>query len=357
MQKIKNIEFLRVFLIIAIVILHTCCSSSWALNHVFPDVNFFDTVHNFLRQANNGVEGFFIIAGFLLFMTFKKSVSVKEFVIKKYIRLSPVIIFATIICAIASLFGVMHFKVFPNLMTALLLNHFIICFSIVSNPVLWFTSALFAGLLLFFLLIKYSNGKNIIWFSITISSISYLLLEIFQKGVFADPYHNYLCIFNVGFMRALGGIGLGIFIACLYKNYSKFFNLNYLITTIFELIFLFLTIYWMVLPHHKHNCIEFVIVFSLLLLFFIIKKGFISKFFEKDLWVKLGKYQYSLYVTHYVIGKILVNGLWKNNVLFVHVHPVMALLITLFIIFTAGVLTFYMVELPCTKYLKEKIKF
>jgi len=158
-------------------------------------------------------------------------------------------------------------------------------------------------------------------------------------------------------MRAVGGIGLGVFIACLYKNYSKFFNLNYLFSTIFEFVLLFLIIFWMILPHPKHNCIEFVIVFGLLLLFFVMKRGFISGFFENDLWVKLGKYQYSLYVTHYVIGKILVNGLWKNHILFVQVHPVFVLLTTLFIIFSSGVLTFYMVELPCTKYLKEKIKF
>ena len=357
MQKIKNIEFLRVFLIIAIVILHTCCSSSWALNRVFTDVNFFNSVHDCLRQANNGVEGFFIIAGFLLVITFKKSVCLKEFIIKKYIRLSPVIIFATIICAVASIFGVMHFKVFPNVMTAMLLNHFVVCFSIGSNPVLWFTSALFAGLLLYFLLMKYFDEKNVMRISAVISFISYLLLEIFQKGVFADPYHNYLFIFNVGFMRAVGGIGLGVFIACLYKNYSKFFNLNYLFSTIFEFVLLFLMIFWMILPHPKHNCIEFVLVFGLLLLFFVMKRGFISGFFENDLWVKLGKYQYSLYVTHYVIGKILVNGLWKNHILFVQVHPVFVLLTTLFIIFSSGVLTFYMVELPCTKYLKEKIKF
>ena len=77
MQKIKNIEFLRVFFIITIALYHIRVY----LNHL--NLDFFTNMFNMFDGARNGVEAFFIIAGFFLILTFK-NIPVWNFVKKKW---------------------------------------------------------------------------------------------------------------------------------------------------------------------------------------------------------------------------------------------------------------------------------
>ena len=154
-NKIHSIEFLRVFLIITIMFHHMFIDRKWTLCTVFPQIDLYQIIQHNLSHAYNGVEGFFIISGFLLFLTcYGKDISMKEFIKKKYERLSPVIFFSIILCFIVSTFGVIHFNFIANFLTIFLLNNFGICIAVGQNPILWYTSALFSGLLLYFCLIK-----------------------------------------------------------------------------------------------------------------------------------------------------------------------------------------------------------
>ena len=100
MQKIKNIEFLRVFLMFGIVMLHSYMYRTWNICKLYPEVELFEKLKQSFYYASNGVEGFFIIAGFLLYLTFKNSESINRVIQKKLIRFSPVISFAVILCFI-----------------------------------------------------------------------------------------------------------------------------------------------------------------------------------------------------------------------------------------------------------------
>ena len=359
MQKIKNIEFLRTFLILGIIMLHSCVSSAWSFSHIFKNVPLYQTLHDCFAHSNNGVEGFFIIAGFLLVITFKNTINFVDFVKKKYIRLSPPIAFATILCILGWLLHTMHFKVIPNILTVMLLNHFGICWAIGANPVLWFTSALFSGLLFYFCIIKYIPKKYHLTLISILSVVGYLILEILQKGRFSDPYHNYHFMFNVGFLRAIGGIGFGCIIGIIYKEHfekiQKFIILKWqkVLITLLELIFLSFIVWWMICPHIRINNLVYVIFFTLLLALFILNTGYISQFFDKDIWVLLGKYQYSIYVVHYPVGKILGFGVWKHNADFIHANPLIPILVTVLLSIIVGVFTYHCVEEPCAKYLKD----
>ncbi len=361
MQKLKNIEFLRTFLICGIVMLHCCVSSAWSFSKLFKDINIYKTLHDCFAHSNNGVEGFFIIAGFFLVLTFKDSISLSNFIKKKYIRLSPVIAWATILCIGGWLLNTMHFKVVPNILTVLLLNHFGICWGIGANPVLWFCSALFFGLLVYFCIFKFVPDKFKFWICFFVSILSYIILQILQYGRYADPYHNYYHIFNIGILRALGGIGLGCIIGYFYKEYiqkiSKFNVLNWqkILITIFEVLFFGAIFWWMCIPHVKINNFVYVILFVILFILFLINKGYFSNFVNKDIWVFLGKYQYSVYVIHYVIGKILCFGLWKKVPIFMHNHPIIPLVITILCVIVLSVFTYHFVEIPCAEYLKNLI--
>jgi len=360
MGKLKNIEFLRVFLISVIVFLHTTAYGSWSLLVNFPDIAQLKPFYRALMQGNNSVEGFFIIAGFLLIYTLKNQ-SVKDFIKKKYMRLSPVIIFAVIICIIASFWHAIKLRFWDDILVILLLNDFGICIAHGTTPTLWFTSALFAGLLVYFFISKISAKKLKSILFIILPVIAYGILEYFQHGSFSTPHKNYMYIFNVGFLRALGGIGIGTIIAHIYKKYIdriRKYVLNIIATigiNIAEFGLLSFVVWWLVVPHKQLNCIYFVIAFALLLLVFVFEKGIISKITNKDIWVKLGKYQYSIYVIHSVVGKILINTAWLTHPDFVKTHPYSTISVIIFAILASGYLTYNFVEKPYTKYLKKFI--
>ena len=113
-------------------------------------------------------------------------------------------------------------------------------------------------------------------------------------------------------------------------------------------------VWWLAVPHKQLNCIIFVIAFALLLALFVFEKGIISKLTNKDIWVKLGKYQYSIYVIHSVIGKILINALWKTHPEFVKIHPYSTIVIIICVILISGYITYNLVEKPCAKFIKNK---
>lgn len=359
MQKIKNIEFLRTFLICGIVMLHMFINRSWCLCTLFPDIQLYQNIKTAIAHSNNGVEGFFIIAGFLLVMTFKDSIKLGDFIIKKYIRLSPPIVFSMLLCIIGWMLNTMHFKPIPNLLTVFLLNNFGICWAAGQNPVLWFTSALFAGLLLYFCIIKFVSQKYNKWVIAAILIIGYVILEVLQHGSFSKPIKNYYHVFNVGFLRAIGGLGLGCLIGLYFKGNSEkvrdftVSNIQKYLMTFAEGFLTLFVIWWMMIPHSSINNIVFVLCFTVLLILYIAKKGYVSQFFDKDIWVKLGQYQYSVYVVHYVIIKVLGLALWKQNPEFVNAHPVIPIVVMLGLTVVLGVFTYHFVEIPCANYLKN----
>lgn len=360
MQKIKNIEFLRCILMFGIVMLHVCLTHKWSFDCLFTDIPLYQLLHSCFKYANLGVEGFFIIAGFLFFVTFKNSHKFKDFVLKKYIRLSPVIIFSMLIAVVGWLLGTLHFKFIPNLLTIFLLNNFFYCWSGSSNGVLWFTSALFSGLILYFCILKFLP-KNIKRFMIILLVVaSYGITLYFQGGRFFKPCTNYY-IFNAGFLRAVGGLGVGCLIADIFKFNIEKIQLwqpklwHKICINFLEIILFIFVIYWLFIPHITINPMLFVILFSILFFLFICKKTFLANITDNDIWVFLGKYQFSIYCVHFIVNKILNLALWKHFTTFVYSYPIIPLLFNLGIIIFVGVFAYHCVEEPCAKYLKQKL--
>lgn len=92
-----------------------------------------------------------------------------------------------LLCIIGWMLNTMHFKPIANLLTIFLFNNFGICWVVSDNPVLWFTSALFAGLLVYFCLIKFVPQKYNKWIITVLFIIGYLILEYLQHGSFSKP--------------------------------------------------------------------------------------------------------------------------------------------------------------------------
>lgn len=360
MQKLRNLEFLRSYLIITIILLHMSINRSWSLFGLYPDSDIYNFIHRAFAHANNSVEGFFIIAGFLLVLTFKSGTTFADFVKKKYIRLAPVIIFSVLIVIVGEIFGILSFKPIPDMLSILLLNNFGICFAVSDNPILWFTSALFGGLVLYFCVHKYIRDKwHLLIFSI-LCIVGYLVLEILQGGKFSHPFVNHYGILNTGFLRAVGGMGLGCVLGVLYKSNSdkilkaEISNPLKIFISAAELASLSFLVWWTLFPHHSVNNIFFVLNFSVLLSLFVMKKGYFSAMFDSEIWVKLGRYQYSLYVIHYLVLQIFGVALWKTNPEFLCSHPYLPIAVMLLAVLALGIFTYHFIETPCADFLRNK---
>ena len=89
---------------------------------------------------------------------------------------------------------------------------------------------------------------------------------------------------------------------------------------------------------------------------FLTNKGWISRMLNRNIFVNLAQYTYSIYLSHGLVILILWSTLWKTHNHLVHQYPVLNFVLTLVLILIIGVILHYSVENPATKYLKEKIK-
>lgn len=351
MQKIKNIEFLRVIFMCSVLWMHVLMN----LDANFPS-SIFQSLNIHGSNGGKAVDGFFIISGFLLYITFKNSTSVIDFVKKKIIRLQPVILFAIIVSGIASIFGLIKFDIHSAIIQLTFTNMLTDSTKGVWNylNVLWYVSVLFWVSLFYFYIMKIFDKKyaNLI---IGISTVTaYFIALHIHGGSFAFPLKTYNNIFNMGILRGFGGIGLGYFLGLYYKeNYQNIVNCSLnlkqkLLYTLAELLLLILVVaeLMFVSVNHSYNLSLVILIFTLITLF-ILKRGYISKFFDNDLSVFLGRYTYSIYIIHLVsfaIMKKFVKTLPANY---------FTLFGILFILILLGVFTYHFVEVPCTKLFKN----
>lgn len=87
---------------------------------------------------------------------------------------------------------------------------------------------------------------------------------------------------------------------------------------------------------------------------FLLNKGYVSELLNNDINVFLGKYTYSIYLTHSVVRELFKGTFWKYHPEFVFMHPLLNIVITLLTVLILGIITYHFVEKPASKYLQEK---
>ena len=347
-KKIKNIEFLRIIFLLSIVCMHLCSRAAKIVN--------FDYIQSLASGLHNGgkaVDGFFILSGIFLVLTFKNSTSIADFVKKKIFRLTPVILFATIIAAIGSIFHLIKFSL-PSAVLELSFTQMLLTSTKITNwnelGILWYVSVMFWILLFYFYAIKYFDKKYVNFTIGVITVFSYYLALHIHGGSLGSPTKDY-GIFSLGFLRGFGGIGIGYFIGEWYKNYRKEKTkfLNKLFYSLLEIVFLVAVIAELMFLNtpHKYN-FTIVIYITILIILFMMKKGYISEFLNKDCCTDLAKYSYSIYVLHMLIFALLD----KAGVLiyFGQYYLIPAILIPLI----TGIIAYHLIEKPIGKYLCQK---
>lgn len=351
MNKIKNIEFLRIIGCIAIILLHLFNKAG--LHGLFDDIEIYNKLHCMTGNGQKAVDLFFIISGFFFALKFNPAKSIWEFLKHKLIRLYPVLIFGIIMYFLISLTGAVKFTFYDNIMDFLCLNGTLLVLKLGNMGVFWYVSAMLWTFVLYGYLLKNYEKKNVDLVIALLVFFSYGFIIHAKSGAINNNIQTFYNIFNVGMMRALGGIGVGYFIAQWYKtNFDKIKKTTLSLyqkmsITVLEFVCIFFIINNLILHKiHYKNHIIFIVVFATILILFLVRKGFISQLLDIDYWQNISKYTYSLYMTHQIIFSTLKGSLWKYHPELVYAHPILNILFALTLVLCLGIFTYNCVEKP-----------
>ena len=192
LPKILNFEFLRIVFTFSILWNHFAWRFGFYAHHTYMAVEFF-----------------FILSGFLLLLTFRPERTAVDFIKNRWIRFAPLVYFGVVMDLLfertidgSKLFADIFFYTRTGLYTE---NGY--------NPPSWYVSVLIIVSLFYLYLIKHFKEEvsNLIIAVITVLS-SYFVVKYFIIGKAEQ-----IGILNVHQMRGFACIGLGIFVAKIYR--------------------------------------------------------------------------------------------------------------------------------------------
>lgn len=323
LPKMMNLEFLRIVFTFAVVWRHFAS--------------------NFKISENGwlGVEFFFILSGFFLVLTFKPEKTVVSYIKSKWIRFAPL-----------TLFGGLLYLLFEQSVneTRLLSDVFFYAQSGIYNfngynPPAWYLSVLMIITIFYFYMMK--NIKK------EVTDLIIAVIAFFAAAYAANYGDDFKGIINGCLMRGAACVGLGYFLAETYKLlknktviYQKIYNY------IEAGVFIFATLNIFIRSLYAGRVVA-CIAFAGLILMFALRKGAVSTFFEKQIFVKISKYCLAVYLTHYAICYQFLNFLITKHGDWILSHGVISISCVLLSVVVLGVFAHHTIEKPATKALKE----
>lgn len=322
LPKMMNLEFLRIVFTFIVV---------W---HHFVD-NF-----KIWNVGWLGVEFFFILSGFLLVLTFKPEKDFIGFIKNKWIRFTPL-----------TVFGGMMFLVFEQQIdvSRLFVTLFFYARTGLAgdgyNPPAWYISALMIVSGFYFYMMK--NMKK--------ETVNLLIaVFVFFGSVYAVRFGDKtIGIINGFFMRGVACVGLGYFLAEIYKLLKEKSVVHQRTYNFVELgIFVFAVLNIVVKPWYAGRVVT-CIAFAGVILMFALRKGAVSQFFEKPVFAKMAKYCLAVYLTHFAVcSPVLVRLITKHGD-WILSHSAISIACVLLSVVVLGVFAHHVIEKPASKALKE----
>lgn len=354
----KNIDFLRFFLCLGIILrhLHNAILHNTNLSNI-------SVYHNIVSNnyGNLPVDCFFIISGFFLFLTTNFAQNIYQFMKKKMIRLLPVIIFATVTFSVFFYLSthkiLIHTK---DIWTLFMLQNvgFTNEYSAMANT--WYVSVLFWVSCLLFYLYKIMDKK---WFNILMVCTAFFCYSFYFNVSFGKSNIQTDYIFNYGVIRGIAGMSFGYIIYQIYKdlielaqNKQDSFITKLIYTGLECTLFIFIFVNILYKNMSYKNPLLIILAFGILFILFIMKKGYFSRLLDNNFSRFIGRYTYSIYITHVLIRTLWITYFYKHYPNLVMNYPIQNVLIIFILAFLFGILTYHLIEKPATKYLTEKYK-
>ncbi len=346
---LKNIEGLR--FIFALVIM--ACHLPFLIN-LFPE---HCELSNHFKKASLAVDFFFILSGFLFYNGVPriKDSGFWDFFSRKFKRLAPVYLWTLLIFFLFNRFGLLSYgyEITDYIYGALFINGIGLTFNHIGPG--WYVSVLIIGLLFYFMLFRLLKPMTAVFSVGLITFFGYVLLINATDGAIFLFTGVEGLFFPLGLTRGVCGIGLGILTGAAIQSVgNKFPKTGCFYWTLAEVGVLGSLLYFMVFhsPDIRNNLI-FIVGFVALILLFVLKRGKLSQLMDHSVGVFLGRYSYSLFLTHFVVIFILMSSIWTvtNTLLITHIGWGIALFYLFAFLF--AMLVYHVVEKPKNKLVQK----
>ena len=341
MQKIyyNNISFLKI--IFTLQILYGHIMQHYIMSQ-FVEFSFYKKLFKY-TSYNYGIlcEMFFIISGYFLFKELEKY-NFKELIIKKIIRLWPVLFFSVLFAYILSRFSIApwyHLNVIPEL---LFLNNSMISRIPSVTGVAWYINSMFYSIILYYIIYKLSDKNKFIYINSLIVFIAYSIL--FNKNYLYNEPIVYYDLFTFMLIRAIAGVGFGMLLYQANINIKINNKLQYFIFGILELILIVTIIIYTSILTTKFAFPILLILFVVLFLLFINKVGFFSNLINKKCFSFMDKYTYPTYIMQWFIFYIFNKFVWHNDKIGATRYPILNIVFPILACCILGIITYYIVE-------------
>ena len=284
-------------------------------------------------EGKYGVQAFFIISGFVIFMTLNRVERPIDFIMSRFARLYPVFWFCMLLTfTIVFLLGLEGRE---RTITEMIINLTMIP-SVFNTPyvdgVYW--TLLYELKFYFWIFVIFSIGqlKNINIIILTYIIIAFIVHFTEYDSFFINILYK-LFIFDT-LPYFLSGI---LFYQIYFYKRDKFVYLT-----------LFLCFLYCHLTNHYNNGLISLTLIYLLFLFFSFRK---LNWLSNKFFIYLGTISYSLYLIHQNIGYIILNNLYLLNL-----QPLISFSITLFLVILIATLITYFIEKPSITFFKKLFK-
>ncbi|MCL6216754.1 acyltransferase family protein [Zunongwangia pacifica] len=364
-RRISALDSFRALAILAVLLYHYFSRWTYPKNDIslYP----YDDAYDYFGYAYLGVEFFFIISGFVIFFTLEKTLNLKVFWKKRFIRLVPPIIFASVTTFIfvkllddESLF--LNSNQFKNFIPSITFISPQILKTIFKGNwgyidgsywSLWPEIQFYAlSSILYFL-----NKKRFVFNYIAVSS-AIICLNTLVKFFKQTPkfnllpesfFHYYQIIFDKGFnlVNYIPFFSLGFIFYIFYKNHHD--NVKTCLINKLYLAFLILYVLFIYGGIDESFIIRIIYACMLVLFYVFIYHPEYLRFFENKFLVRIGVSSYFLYLIHQNIGVLIIHYWGSNNYGFIVPSLLVLSLIPLSIFYSEKI------DRPVGKWLRNRL--
>lgn len=312
-----------------------------------------------------GVEFFFVLSGFLLSLGYDNKIKTGQFLIKdtirkRMIRLYPPYFVATFL--LISLYSklwfndniIMWLKSDGSHISGFLSELFCIQTTGISNfnyinyPA-WYVSALLISIFIITIFLKIFKTFYVTYIAPIGAVMLYAILIYYNNCL--DLNNTFILHIPIALVRALAGIMLGSFISFAYKkSREKVKNLNYLITSIFEVV---LTLsFFSLLFFRTPSRLDFLVLLPIsgIIIVMFSNCGLVTKIFSWRPIQYFGVISYSFYLLQSFCSNYII------NVLNFIPQPYVTI-VYLIINFIAALLLYYIIEIGLVKIIFRKFQW